>query len=224
MPALPGYEKYDPYNFINYDEFSNDRVEVPDWTNSQIDKLFYAFVRIQEVAKKHSELPVDYEYLNHDYRSVAQALFDCPVIFSNRISKGIYNKFSKNLIFDHFYNTGNVSSKVDSFKKKYGVTGITYDHECPRNESAKYFIKSYNEWEPLDSENLPEKFNLLKSETYPFELFLRDYLKKWGITNLVTTYENGLLSSKLKKKDFVFEGPKSLYQSCEIDLYSLNNL
>ena len=75
-----------------------------------------------------------------------------------------------------------------------------------------------------DSENLQEKFNLLKSETYPFKLFLRDYLKKWGITNLVTTYENGLLSSKLKKKDFVFEGPKSLYQSCEIDLYSLNNL
>ena len=55
-------------------------------------------------------------------------------------------------------------------------------------------------------------------------MFFVDYITKWGITNLVTTYENGLLGSKTKKKDFIFEGPESLYRSCKIDLYSLNNL
>ena len=206
MPALPGFENHDVYQFINYDEFTFKKTDIPNWTHNQMEKLEYAFVRIKEVADKHSKLPDDYEHLKNDYRSVAQALFDCPVIFSNRISKGILNRFSKNLIFDHFYNAGNISSKVESFKKKHSISGITYDHECPRNESAKYFIKTYND------------------ENYPYKVFLFQYLFKWGITNLVTTYENGLLSSKTKKKDFIFEGPESLYRSCKVDLYSLNNL
>ena len=213
MPALPGFENHDVYQFINYDEFTMKKADIPDWTDIQMEKLEYAFVRIKEVADKHSKLPDDYEHLKGDYRSVAQALFDCPVIFSNRISKGILNRFSKNLIFDHFYNTGNISSKVESFKKKHCVSGITFDHECPRNESAKYFIKTYNEWESTKH-----------FENYPYNFFLLEYITKWGITNLVTTYENGLLGSKTKKKDFIFEGPESLYRSCKIDLYSLNNL
>jgi len=196
---LPGLEDYNPLANVPYYEVNPRSLSYLAWTEGEEKNLKYAYVRITEVAEKHSKLSDNYEFITKDYRSVSQVLFDLPVKFTNRVSKSVINAFDINLIYKFFIGNS-ATGNLDRFRKKHGKV-ITFDHEWPRQQTASILIQEY--------QNSP----------FSFDDFREQWENKYSFVNLVTTEENGTLSSYTKTNGFT--DPKTLYQNCRIILENL---
>ena len=197
---LPGLEYYQPVeNVVEYAYLKLESVVGLESTAAQRLLFGYAYIRIREVAEKHLKLPDNYIHINKDYRSVAQAIFDCPVIFTNRASKSVLTEYGEQYIRDYFIGY-EPKSRVQEWRTNYGKY-VVMDHEYPRAIAASTLIKEY--------------INSPFSEDY----FVDEYINKYGLVNLVSDHENGVLGQYSKKN--VFVSPKVLYQNCGIALESL---
>lgn len=203
MSILPGLENWNPRSDIRYDEFDSDSLPTLNWSDAKKDSLNYAYTRIVEVAEKHKNLPPDYKHIKKDYRSVAQAFFDVPSIFTNRVSKGVIELFGIDFIRQFFVGY-EISNRVASFRKEHGKQ-ICLDHEWPRAATAEILIKEYM--------------------NHPFteEQFTTIFTQKYGLVNLVTSNENGKLGGFIGMGKNKFTDPKTLYQECGIELISLDS-
>ena len=56
MPALRGYENVDLGGSLRFDNYADESLRAPAWTESQTHNLRYILVRVSEVAEKHSKL------------------------------------------------------------------------------------------------------------------------------------------------------------------------
>ena len=203
MSVLPGYENENLMSHIRYDDFQLKNLKRISWTEGAKKSLEYGFIRVEEVALKHCNLPHDYPFKNKDFRSVAQALFDIPATFSNRASEEVCNKYGYNIIANHFVGY-DIKSRLDTFRKEYGKF-ITVDHEWPRAITAKKLVQQYIE------------------SPFTLESFQKMHEEKYGVVNLVSDNENGRLGQWIKKSENEFIDPKTTYQNNRIILINLEN-
>ena len=203
MPSLPGFENENLMSHLRYDKVIPNNLRAISWTEGARNSLEYAFIRITEVASKHSNLPEYYPFKNKDFRSVAQALFDIPALFSNRASEEVCNKYGYNIIANHFVGK-EIKSRLDTFRKDHGKF-VTVDHEWPRAITARKLVEQYIE------------------NPFSLDTFKKMHEEKYGIVNLVSDNENGRLGNWIKKTENVFVDPKTTYQNNRIVLVSLEN-
>ena len=197
--SLPGLEDYNPLANVPYYEINPSSLSNIKWSHKMYMDCKYAHARIKEVAEKHSNLSKDYPFIKRDYRSLSQILFDLPIKFTNRASRSVINDFGINEIRNSFIGNSPAGS-LDKFRKKYGKV-ICFDHEWPRQQTARILIHEY--------QNFP----------FSFEYFHKQWETKYSFVNLVTTEENGELSSYTKANGFT--DPKTLYQNCIVVLENL---
>ena len=195
---LAGDEKTNPYCEVNLNS-----IQLNDW-NSLIEskqrKLRFAYSEIGRIAKKLLEEP-NTEFKTELLRQLSQILFDCIVVFTNRASTKLVDKYGKDYLYDFFYGYADMESRVDAFKKQHGSESITIDHEWPRQKTAKILVEQFQEKE------------------FDFTYFWEEWNTKYSFVNLVTTRENGVLNGSAKK---LFINPKRLYEDCHIDLIDLS--
>tara|TARA_B100000902_G_scaffold192520_1_gene183953 strand:+ start:1065 stop:1703 length:639 start_codon:yes stop_codon:yes gene_type:complete len=195
---LAGDEKVNPYCEVNLKS-----IQLNDW-NSLIEskqrKLRFAYSEIERIAKKLLEEP-NTEFKTELLRQLSQILFDCIVIFTNRASTKLVDKYGKDYLYDFFNGYTDMESRVDAFKKEHGSESITIDHEWPRQKTAKILVEQFQEKE------------------FDFTHFWEEWNTKYSFVNLVTTRENGVLNGGAKK---LFINPKRLYEDCHIDLIDLS--
>ena len=197
--SLPGLEDYNPLANVPYYEVNPSSLSNIKWSHKMYMDCKYAHARIKEVAEKHSNLSNDYPFIRRDYRSLSQILFDLPIKFTNRASRSVINDFGINEIRNSFIGNSPAGS-LDKFRKKHGKV-ITFDHEWPRQQTARILIHEY--------QNFP----------FSFEYFHKQWETKYSFVNLVTTEENSELSSHTKANGFT--DPKTLYQNCIVVLENL---
>ena len=197
--SLPGLEDYNPLANVPYYEINPSSLSNIKWSHKMYMDCKYAHARIKEVAEKHSNLSKDYPFIKRDYRSLSQILFDLPIKFTNRASRSVINDFGINEIRNSFIGNSPAGS-LDKYRKKYGKV-ICFDHEWPRQQTARILIHEY--------QNFP----------FSFEYFHKQWETKYSFVNLVTTEENGELSSYTKANGFT--DPKTLYQNCIVVLENL---
>ena len=195
---LAGDEKTNPYCEVNLNS-----IQLNDW-NSLIEskqrKLRFAYSEIGRIAKKLLEEP-NTEFKTELLRQLSQILFDCIVVFTNRASTKLVDKYGKDYLYDFFHGYADMESRVDAFKKQHGSESITIDHEWPRQKTAKILVEQFQEKE------------------FDFTYFWEEWNTKYSFVNLVTTRENGVLNGSAKK---LFINPKRLYEDCHIDLIDLS--
>ena len=195
---LAGDEKTNPYCEVNLNS-----IQLNDW-NSLIEskqrKLRFAYSEIGRIAKKLLEEP-NTEFKTELLRQLSQILFDCIVVFTNRASTKLVDKYGKDYLYDFFHGYVDMESRVDAFKKQHGSESITIDHEWPRQKTAKILVEQFQEKE------------------FDFTYFWEEWNTKYSFVNLVTTRENGVLNGSAKK---LFINPKRLYEDCHIDLIDLS--
>ena len=195
---LAGDEKTNPYCEVNLNS-----IQLNDW-NSLIEskqrKLRFAYSEIGRIAKKLLEEP-NTEFKTELLRQLSQILFDCIVVFTNRASTNLVDKYGKDYLYDFFHGYADMESRVDAFKKQHGSESITIDHEWPRQKTAKILVEQFQEKE------------------FDFTYFWEEWNTKYSFVNLVTTRENGVLNGSAKK---LFINPKRLYEDCHIDLIDLS--
>ena len=195
---LAGDEKTNPYCEVNLNS-----IQLNDW-NSLIEskqrKLRFAYSEIGRIAKKLLEEP-NTEFKTELLRQLSQILFDCIVVFTNRASTKLVDKYGKDYLYDFFHGYTDMESRVDAFKKQHGSESITIDHEWPRQKTAKILVEQFQEKE------------------FDFTYFWEEWNTKYSFVNLVTTRENGVLNGSAKK---LFINPKRLYEDCHIDLIDLS--
>ena len=195
---LAGDEKTNPYCEVNLNS-----IQLNDW-NSLIEskqrKLRFAYSEIGRIAKKLLEEP-NTEFKTELLRQLSQILFDCIVVFTNRASTKLVDKYGKDYLYDFFHEYADMESRVDAFKKQHGSESITIDHEWPRQKTAKILVEQFQEKE------------------FDFTYFWEEWNTKYSFVNLVTTRENGVLNGSAKK---LFINPKRLYEDCHIDLIDLS--
>ena len=203
MPALPGFENENLMGHIRYDAAVSNNLRAISWTEGARNSLEYAYIRVTEVAQKHNNLPENYPFKNKDFRNVAQALFDIPVVFSNRASEEVCNEYGYNIIANHFVGY-DIKSRLDTFRKEYGKF-ITVDHEWPRSITARKLVEQYIE------------------NPFSLDTFKKMHEEKYGIVNLVSDNENGRLGNWIKRLENVFVDPKTTYQNNRVILINLEN-
>tara|TARA_B100000085_G_C18351855_1_gene434660 strand:+ start:69 stop:707 length:639 start_codon:yes stop_codon:yes gene_type:complete len=195
---LAGDEKTNPYCEVNLNS-----IQLNDW-NSLIEskqrKLRFAYSEIGRIAKKLLEEP-NTEFKTELLRQLSQILFDCIVVFTNRASTKLVDKYGKDYLYDFFHGYADMENRVDAFKKQHGSESITIDHEWPRQKTAKILVEQFQEKE------------------FDFTYFWEEWNTKYSFVNLVTTRENGVLNGSAKK---LFINPKRLYEDCHIDLIDLS--
>ena len=195
---LAGDEKTNPYCEVNLNS-----IQLNDW-NSLIEskqrKLRFAYSEIGRIAKKFLEEP-NTEFKTELLRQLSQILFDCIVVFTNRASTKLVDKYGKDYLYDFFHGYADMENRVDAFKKQHGSESITIDHEWPRQKTAKILVEQFQEKE------------------FDFTYFWEEWNTKYSFVNLVTTRENGVLNGSAKK---LFINPKRLYEDCHIDLIDLS--
>ena len=195
---LAGDEKTNPHCEVNLNS-----IQLNDW-NSLIEskqrKLRFAYSEIERIAKKLLEEP-NTEFKTELLRQLSQILFDCIVVFTNRASTKLVDKYGKDYLYDFFHGYADMESRVDAFKKQHGSESITIDHEWPRQKTAKILVEQFQEKE------------------FDFTYFWEEWNTKYSFVNLVTTRENGVLNGSAKK---LFINPKRLYEDCHIDLIDLS--
>ena len=195
---LAGDEKTNPYCEVNLNS-----IQLNDW-NSLIEskqrKLRFAYSEIGRIAKKLLEEP-NTEFKIELLRQLSQILFDCIVVFTNRASTKLVDKYGNDYLYDFFHGYADMESRVDAFKKQHGSESITIDHEWPRQKTAKILVEQFQEKE------------------FDFTYFWEEWNTKYSFVNLVTTRENGVLNGSAKK---LFINPKRLYEDCHIDLIDLS--
>ena len=215
MPALRGYENVDLGGSLRFDNYADESLRAPTWTESQTHNLRYILVRVSEVAEKHSKLKSEgllekYEFLRSDYRNASQTIFDVPMIFTNRVSQKVIDTYRLCNVEDIFKSKNVIKTNITNFRKKYVTTelknkklGIVADHQYSMFNSARDMILKYMET-PFDDRELK-----------------RMYEQKYALVNIVTTQENKKLGDLIAIEEFEFEGPEKLYQMAGISLISI---
>ena len=118
MPALRGYENVDLGGSLRFDNYADESLRAPAWTESQTHNLRYILVRVSEVAEKHSKLKSEgllekYEFLRSDYRNTSQTIFDVPMIFTNRVSQKVIDTYRLCNVEDIFKSKNVIKTNID---------------------------------------------------------------------------------------------------------------
>jgi hypothetical protein len=193
---LSGDERRNPYREVDVNSVSLNNFN--ELTSTAIRKLRYTYSQdIISIANKFSENP-NHEFETELYRRLSQSFFDLPINFTYRASEKIIEELGKGYIYDLFLGTPETGLK--KLRAAHGKN-YTFDHEWPRQRSARIIIDEY------------------QKTKFDFNYFWEEWNSKYSRVNLVTSTENGNLKSY--EEACGFTNPIDLYKGCEIQLQQL---